>query len=326
MRFLREGPWYAEANRTRFLVLAAALIAVIAVVDWITVPDFGLGFLYFLPLVLASAFLSRWQVGILAYLCAVLRDAFLYAPPGPERIPRAIFVFLAYAFVAFFTREMVVYRRAAARHFDELEREVALRHQVEEQLEILINSSPAGIVTVSRDGKIVLSNEAAHRIFGVEPGALTGQPIASFLPLLAQLPGMQASFAYRTTIECRGIRATGEPFLAHIWLSTFRGAAGPMTAAIVVDASEESPERQEAESVLTADPPPADGTRQSFTPSEKQVLRMVLQGRQDREIAAELGITESGAKGLVEQLFNKAGVRTRSQLVRVALQDHQDLI
>ncbi|MBL9081411.1 MAG: ribbon-helix-helix protein, CopG family, partial [Planctomycetales bacterium] len=45
-----------------------------------------------------------------------------------------------------------------------------------------------------------------------------------------------------------------------------------------------------------------------------------------KEIAAELGISESAAKASLQQLFAKTGVRTRSQLVRVALEQHRDLL
>lgn len=63
---------------------------------------------------------------------------------------------------------------------------------------------------------------------------------------------------------------------------------------------------------------------QQFTSREKQVLRLVLQGRQNKEIAAQLDISESAAKSTMQQLFNKTGVRTRSQLVRVALEQYRD--
>jgi two-component system sensor kinase FixL len=245
MQFIRESPWYAEANRERLLATAALLIVVIGVVDWATVRSLGLGFLYFFPIVLASGFLSRWQIVVVALVCAVWREAFSYLPAGPERLPRVAFVFLAFVFVGFFVREMVIYRRAALQHLQELEREVGLRQRAEQQLDVLINSSPAGIVTVSPEGKIVISNEAAHQIFGVPPGALPGQPVGSFLPLLAQVQGTQAPFDYRTALECRGRRANGEAFLAHVWLSTFASATGPAMAAIVLDASEDLRDREE---------------------------------------------------------------------------------
>ncbi len=64
--------------------------------------------------------------------------------------------------------------------------------------------------------------------------------------------------------------------------------------------------------------------RRPFTSREKQVMRLVLQGRQNKEIAAQLDISESAAKATMQQLFNKTGVRTRSQLVRVALEQYRD--
>jgi len=40
----------------------------------------------------------------------------------------------------------------------------------------------------------------------------------------------------------------------------------------------------------------------------------------NKEIAAQLGVTESAVKATLQQLFQKTGVRTRSQLVRIALE------
>jgi PAS domain S-box-containing protein len=242
MRLIREHPWYAEANAQPLTTLAIALIAVIAVIDWAVVTNVGLGFLYLFPLVIAAAFLSRLQLLVLTAICTALREAFSNLPAGAQRLPRVALVFLGFTFTALLVREMVVNRRASTRYLRELEHEVSLRSKAEEQLEILINSSPAGIVTVSPDGKIVLSNQAAHQVFGVGPGGLSGQPIALFLPLLEQVHGMQA----RTAMECRGRRANGEAFLAHLWLSTFTSAAGLCMAAIVLDASEDLRDREES--------------------------------------------------------------------------------
>src|SRR5574340_900859 len=113
MRLIRESPWYAEANRERLLAAAAILAVAIALVDWATVLSLGLGFLYFFPIVLAAAFLNRWQIVVVALICAVWREAFSNLSAGPERLPRMAFVFLAFLFVGFFVREMVIYRRAA---------------------------------------------------------------------------------------------------------------------------------------------------------------------------------------------------------------------
>ncbi len=55
---------------------------------------------------------------------------------------------------------------------------------------------------------------------------------------------------------------------------------------------------------------------------EQEVLKGVFEGLTNKEIAAGLGISESYVKAVLQQLFSKTGVRTRSQLVRVALEKH----
>jgi DNA-binding NarL/FixJ family response regulator len=57
-----------------------------------------------------------------------------------------------------------------------------------------------------------------------------------------------------------------------------------------------------------------------LTPREKQVLRGVLEGLTNREIAQQVGASLSSVKASLQQLFDKTGVRTRSQLVRVAVE------
>ena len=57
-----------------------------------------------------------------------------------------------------------------------------------------------------------------------------------------------------------------------------------------------------------------------LTERDRKVLRMLLEGKSNKEIAADMGLSESAAKASLQQLFAKTGVRTRSQLVRVALE------
>ena len=57
-----------------------------------------------------------------------------------------------------------------------------------------------------------------------------------------------------------------------------------------------------------------------LTEREQQVLQGVFEGLANKEIAARLGITESAVKASLQQLFQKTQVRTRSQLVRIALE------
>jgi DNA-binding NarL/FixJ family response regulator len=63
-----------------------------------------------------------------------------------------------------------------------------------------------------------------------------------------------------------------------------------------------------------------------FTEREQQVLSCVFEGLANKEIAARIGVSESSVKATLQQLFSKTGVRTRSQLVRIVLEQHRDQI
>lgn len=60
----------------------------------------------------------------------------------------------------------------------------------------------------------------------------------------------------------------------------------------------------------------------SLTPRQSEVLRGILDGLANKEIAWTLNISESSVKAVIQELFHKAGVRTRSQLVRIAIEKH----
>ena len=63
---------------------------------------------------------------------------------------------------------------------------------------------------------------------------------------------------------------------------------------------------------------------QGLTQREQAVLKGVFEGLTNKEIGARLVISESSVKAVLQQLFEKTGVRTRSQLVRIALEKHSD--
>jgi len=65
----------------------------------------------------------------------------------------------------------------------------------------------------------------------------------------------------------------------------------------------------------------APDPRKPFTERENQVLQGVFEGLSNKEIGARLDISESSVKAALQQLFQKTGVRTRSQLVRMALEE-----
>jgi DNA-binding NarL/FixJ family response regulator len=53
---------------------------------------------------------------------------------------------------------------------------------------------------------------------------------------------------------------------------------------------------------------------------EEKVLLGILGGLTNRKIGDQIGLSESSVKSVVQQLFVRADVRTRSQLVRAALE------
>jgi len=59
---------------------------------------------------------------------------------------------------------------------------------------------------------------------------------------------------------------------------------------------------------------------QPLSARERAVLKGIFEGLASKEIAAELKISEGLVQAVIQQLFDKTGVRTRGQLVRVALE------
>jgi DNA-binding NarL/FixJ family response regulator len=64
----------------------------------------------------------------------------------------------------------------------------------------------------------------------------------------------------------------------------------------------------------------AESIRKRLTEREQRVLRAVVDGLTNRSIADGLGVSEGSVKATLQQLFEKTQVRTRSQLVRVAIE------
>jgi two-component system nitrate/nitrite response regulator NarL len=65
-------------------------------------------------------------------------------------------------------------------------------------------------------------------------------------------------------------------------------------------------------------------TQPKLTERDKTVLRFIFQGLTNKDISARLEISEGAVKASLRQLFDKLGVRTRAQLVKVALEQYRD--
>ena len=240
------SPLLGGSKRAVFL-RALGMIAMISVADWNIKGNIPLGFLYLFPMLLLGSALNRWQIGAMAAVCTLLTEAFDNYEWVPETgIPRDILILAAFFGMGLFVFEVIRSRKLTLQHLDQIEKEIDARREAEAQLKILIESSPAAIFTTDSEGVVLLANEAAHRLFGIQANLLPGQSIRPYLPALVNVPAIRkGSQAFRTVMQCRGVRTDGEVFQADVWFSTYQTNAGPRLAAMVVDSSEDLRNREE---------------------------------------------------------------------------------
>jgi PAS domain S-box-containing protein len=299
-----------ERNRTPVLTFSATIVVAIAVVDWWTKPYVSLGFLYLFPIMLAAAFLPRWTVGLLGAGCAYLAEVFSSLTPSFVRLT---FEALALVGCGLFVGELVRNRR--------------LSLETQARLKALVETSPAAIVTVDEHGSIELANQAAIDLLAPRNARLVGDPIAAFLPELHHAIRWEEAPQFRASLQCLGHRGDGESFTAGVWFSTYKEGSTPKLAAIVADVTEEETVISSAAVAGTSITPVSEQReRGALSDRETGVLRLVVQGLANKAIAGQMAISESAVKNTMQQLFAKTGVRTRSQLVRVALEQYRNIL
>jgi two-component system, LuxR family, sensor kinase FixL len=301
--FNLEWVWEPK-NRTIVLLTSLGIVCAIAVVDWWTKPYVSLGFFYLFPIMLAAGFVPRWAIALMGIACALLSERFSNLDPADAPL-RTSFEALALVGSGLFISEVLRNRR--------------LRLASQQRFRVLVETSPAAIVTVDDRGFIEVANHAATELLAPRDGQLIGQPIAAFLPELHHALRWEEGPQFRTSMQCRGHRGNGESFLAEVWFSSYKEGSTPKLAAIIADVTEERSS--------SADPNKSDQQeRVPLNSRESEVLRLLVQGMTNKEISARLGVSESVVKNTLQQLFAKSEVRTRSQLVRVALECYRDLL
>jgi PAS domain S-box-containing protein len=230
-----------KGDKRSVLLKAGVLIAAIALLDWWVVAAVLLGFLYLVPMLMIGSVLGRWQICTIAALCTFLAETFSDLTWNLRSgISRDVLYFAAFAGAGLLIREVNRNRLVTEDHIHEIERQSDARKDAEEQLRILIESSPVGIITADSGGSVLTANEAAHRLFGVSQGELAKRLIHRHLPALANISVRDSSQQLlRTVMQARGQREDGETFLADICFSTYRTNSGTRLTAMVLDASED---------------------------------------------------------------------------------------
>lgn len=228
------------------LLRAGILICLIALADWLIIEPIPLGFLYLIPMLMVGSVVGRVQIVAAATLCTILAELFSDLPWHLRTgISRDVLYFAAFTGAGLFVREVNNSRRTAIENLREIEHERDARRDAEEQLKILIESSPVAVFTADATGRVLMANDAAHRILGLAEGSLPGKDIFCYLPALTNVSSPDSTQEHlRAVMQARGQREDGESFLADICFSTYRTTAGTRLAGMVLDTSEELREHE----------------------------------------------------------------------------------
>jgi two-component system, LuxR family, sensor kinase FixL len=236
-----------KAGRTKVLAATAGLLVLVALSDWYVGNTVSLSVLYILPMILGAVILGPLETAGLALVCAFLRACFDVPSSRPEIALRFAFASLGYFSAGLFVIALIRNRELVVEHLARVQREQELRREAEEQLSVLVESSPAAILTLDERGLVLAANRAANTLFTIPEGqALRGRSIDSYLPVLSDALRLEVGReVFRTAAQCQGSRENGEIFLAHTWFSSYQTSGETRLAAIVVDSSEEMREREE---------------------------------------------------------------------------------
>lgn len=62
----------------------------------------------------------------------------------------------------------------------------------------------------------------------------------------------------------------------------------------------------------------------AFTPLERRTLRLLVEGYTNKEIACRIESSEAAVKATIQRLFDKVGVRSRGNLIRIAVEEFRN--
>jgi two-component system, LuxR family, sensor kinase FixL len=248
---MRFAATMMKSNAFR-LVSGLVGIAIIGYADRKLSEAIPLALLYMAPVVLMSTALRRWQIPLLGGVCtAVVEFANGYPWTLRDGIARDSLYFFAYTAAGLYVSEVVTRRATEESHLDELESEIEARRGAEEQLRLVVANSSISIITSDETGTILQANDAAERMFwGDGPMGVTrleGSSLQVFMPSLARVQIQRQGWEHlKTMLQCQGLRATQDPFLADVWVSSYITSRGGRLTAMIIDASTEVRDREEA--------------------------------------------------------------------------------
>src|SRR5947208_3527356 len=221
------------------LGLAALLLLLVVSFEWVSELEFSLGVFYVFPIIVAATVINRRSVVVLALVCAFVRGQFIAGLATHEFWLRFLMATLAYSGVGLFVAESTRNRRTALAAYAQIRLEKEMRQRAEDQLKILVESSPAAILTLNNRAEVLGANRAAHEMLCYSfPGELVGRSIAECIPVLAGALRVKTDTPIRTASSSWARRSNGVTFPVAAWFSAEGGGEGGCVAAILGDRSD----------------------------------------------------------------------------------------
>lgn len=245
-QFLESLGFSQRTSRINVLLLSALLLVAVMVLEWFQNLEFSLGVFYVLPVILAATVLNWWQTLLVALFCTCARSLFTIEFSPIEFWLRFLMAFMAYAGAGCLVSVTSHNRREILSAYARLRMEEDLRRNAEDRIRILVESSPAAIMTLNEKAEVLAANRAAHDFLGFrEPGSLIGTCIDEYVPVFAGALRVTPGGGHmRVSSSSWAKRANGTHFPVAVWFSTYEDGGQLRLAGILVDMSEEVRERE----------------------------------------------------------------------------------